>query len=126
MPVDVVNRVVPRLIAFGRYARPTLGLRVEQQINAALAARFGIEGLFVLEVEPGSAGERAGIRPARFTREGEFLVGDIITAIADRPMGRVADLLNALDSLEPGQEVTVVLLRDGRRTQLRITPGTEG
>jgi S1-C subfamily serine protease len=118
VPVDAVNRVVPRLIAAGRYLRPALGVRVEQQINDALSARLGIEGVFVLEVEPGSAAERAGIRPARIGRDGSFLPGDVIVALGERPVRRVADLLAALDRHEPGQEVTVAVLRDGRRVEL--------
>jgi S1-C subfamily serine protease len=118
VPVDAVNRVVPRLIAAGRYIRPALGVRVEQQINDALSARLGIGGVFVLEVEPGSAAERAGIRPARIGRDGSFLPGDVIVALDGRPVRRVADLLAALDRHEPGQEVTVAVLRDGRRMEL--------
>ena len=118
VPVDAVNRVVPRLIAAGRYVRPALGVRVEQQINDALSARLGIEGVFVLEVEPGSAAERAGIRPARIGRDGSFHPGDVIVALGERPVRRVADLLGALDRCEPGQEVTVAVLRDGRRVEL--------
>ncbi|MBB5691560.1 PDZ domain-containing protein [Roseomonas alkaliterrae] len=120
VPVDTVNRVVPRLIAAGRYLRPTLGVRVEQQINAALAARLGIEGVFVLDVEPGSAAEKAGIRPGRLTREGGFAPGDVILALGGRPLRGVPDLLAALDRLEPGAEVTLTLLREGRRIELPV------
>lgn len=121
VPVDTVNRVVPRLIAAGRYVRPSLGIRTEQQINAALSARLGLEGVFVLDVEPGSAAERAGIRPARLGRDGSFQPGDVILAVGERPVRRVSDLLGALDRLEPGQEVRLTLLREGARTELAVT-----
>src|SRR5690606_23886886 len=48
VPVDTVNRVVPRLIATGRYTRPSLGVRVDSQYNAALSQRYQIDGVFVL------------------------------------------------------------------------------
>ena len=120
VPVDTVNRVVPRLIAQGRYIRPALGVRVEEQLNAALSARLGIEGVFVLEVEPGSAAERAGIRPARLSREAGFQTGDVIVALGGRPVRRVADLLTALDQYAPGDAVTVTILRDGARLDLTV------
>ncbi|MBW8270246.1 trypsin-like peptidase domain-containing protein [Caldovatus sp. SYSU G05006] len=123
VPVDTVNRVVPRLIATGRYVRPSLGVRAEEQVNAALSARLGIEGVFVLAVEPGSPAERAGIRPAQFTRDGAFRVGDVIVALGGRPVRRVADLLNALDRSEPGQTVPVTLLRNGERIEVAVTLG---
>ncbi|MCX8133576.1 MAG: trypsin-like peptidase domain-containing protein [Roseococcus sp.] len=121
VPVDTVNRVVPRLIAAGRYIRPSLGIRVEEQLNAALSARLGIEGVFVLEVEPGSAAERAGLRAARLTREGGFQTGDVILALGGRPVRRVADLLAALDRHAPGETVGVALLREGVRLEVAVT-----
>jgi len=121
VPVDTVNRVVPRLIAHGRYIRPTLGIRVEEQLNAALSARLGIEGVFVLEVEPGSAAERAGLRPARLRRESGFQTGDVITEIDGRKLRRVADLLAALDQYAPGDTVRLSVLRDGTRLEITAT-----
>jgi S1-C subfamily serine protease len=124
VPVDTVNRVVPRLIAQGRYVRPTLGIRVEEQLNAALSARLGVTGVFVLEVEPGSPAERAGIRPARLQRDGSIAPGDVIVALSGRTLRRVADLLSALDERSPGETVTVSVLRDGRRIELATTLGS--
>ncbi|WP_240048416.1 S1C family serine protease [Crenalkalicoccus roseus] len=120
VPVDTVNRVVPRLIAQGRYIRPSLGIRTEEQLNAALSARLGIQGVFVLEVEPGSAAERAGIRPARLGREAGFQTGDVIVSLAGRPVRRVADLLAALDRHAPGDAVSVTVLRDGATVELTV------
>src|SRR3712207_2154909 len=97
VPVDVVNRVVPRLIADGRYVRPGLGIRTEAQLNDALSARLGVRGVFVLDVAPGSAAAGAGIRPARLTPDGAFVPGDIITAVAGEPVVRVPELLAALE-----------------------------
>jgi len=121
VPVGAINRVVPWLIAMGCYVRPALGIRAEQQVNAALSARLGIEGVLVLDVEPGSAAERAGMRPARLGPDGGFRVGDVILAMEGWPARPVADLLDALDRFEPGQEVRLTVLRDGGRTELAVT-----
>jgi S1-C subfamily serine protease len=51
VPVDTVNRVVPQLIAEGRYVRPTLGVSVDEDVNRAIARRLDIEGVAVLRVE---------------------------------------------------------------------------
>jgi len=121
VPVDTVNRVVPRLIAQGRYIRPSLGIRAEEQLNAALSARLGIEGVFVLEVESGSAAERAGIRPARLGRDAGFQTGDVILEVEGRPLRRVAELLSALDRHAPGDTITLTILRDGARLGIAVT-----
>ncbi|CAH2603326.1 PDZ domain-containing protein [Rhodovastum atsumiense] len=120
VPVDTVNRVVPRLIATGRYVRPTLGIRTEPQINDALAQRFGIEGVFVLDVAPGSAADKAGLRAAEPTPGGGVRIGDVVLAIGDRPVRQVAELGAALDPFEPGQQVRVTILRDGQRLEVNL------
>jgi S1-C subfamily serine protease len=119
VPVDTVNRVVPKLIADGRYVRPSLGIRMDEQVNEAITARLGIEGVVVLGVTPGSPAARAGLRPARRGRDGGFVLGDVIVAAAGRKVARVADLALALDRSEPGQEITLGVLRDGSRIELR-------
>ncbi|HSF18852.1 MAG TPA: trypsin-like peptidase domain-containing protein, partial [Vicinamibacteria bacterium] len=70
VPVDSVNRVVPQLIAKGSYARPVLGIQVDQALNEMLQKRLGVKGVAVMAVEPGSPAERAGLRPARIDRSG--------------------------------------------------------
>jgi S1-C subfamily serine protease len=120
VPVDTVNRVVPRLIAEGRYTRPALGIGVDEQVNRALSARLGVEGVFVLQVEPGSPAARAGIQPARIGRDGAVVPGDAILFVSGRPVRRVADLLDALDRLRPGDEAELVLWRAGQRIEQRV------
>ena len=120
VPVDVVNRIVPRLVANGRYVRPGLGIRTEAQLNDALSARLGVRGVFVLDVAPGSAAAAAGIRPARLTPDGAFVPGDIITAVAGQPVSRVPELLAALDRLEIGAVVGLTIQRGGQRLDLQV------
>jgi S1-C subfamily serine protease len=120
VPVDVVNRVVPRLIANGGYVRSDLGIRTDAQLNEALSARLGVQGVFVLDVVPGSTAAVAGLRPAQLTADGGFIPGDIITAVAGRPVSRVPELLAALDRYDPGATVGLTILRGGRSITLDI------
>ncbi len=76
----------------------------------------------MLQVEPASPAARAGIQPARIGRDGAVVAGDAILSLAGRPVRRVADLLDVLDRLRPGQEVEMILWRAGQRIELRITP----
>ncbi|WP_159347835.1 S1C family serine protease [Roseomonas harenae] len=120
VPVDVVNRVVPRLIADGGYVRSDLGIRTDAQLNEALSARLGVQGVFVLDVVPGSTAAIAGLRPAQLTADGGFIPGDIIIAVAGRPVSRVPELLAALDQYDPGATVGLTILRGGRSITLDI------
>ena len=120
VPVDVVNRVVPQLIEHGRYAPPELGIHYDQRINEQ-ARRQGFSGVLVLGIEPGSAAERAGLQPAEITPDGRLVPGDIIVGLAGNAVATSEDLLIALDRHEPGSEVEITFLRNGRRHRVTAT-----
>jgi len=117
VPVDTVNRVVPQLIARGRYVGPSLGIEVDQNLNAVVTARLGIRGVFVLRVIPGSAAAEAGLKAALLEADGTFIAGDIITAINGRAVADVQSLIARLDDFQVGDKVMVTLRRDGRELE---------
>ncbi|MGN2392813.1 S1C family serine protease [Pelomicrobium sp. G1] len=121
VPVDTVNRVVPQLIARGRYVRPALGIEVDEGLNRVITQRLGVEGVLVLKVNPGSAAEAAGLRGARMEPDGRFVPGDIITGINDQPVDSVARLLARLDDFQIGDTVKLNLLREGRKIDVNVT-----
>jgi S1-C subfamily serine protease len=120
VPVDTVARVVPQLIATGRYAPPSLGIETDPQIDA-LAARQGLAGVLVLRVRPGSGADRAGMRPAQLLRDGRLVPGDVITGIDGRPVATSDDLTAALETRAVGDRVTVEFLRDGVPRTAEVT-----
>jgi S1-C subfamily serine protease len=81
VPVDTVNRVVPQLIAKGKYTRPVLGITIDEQLTQLVAKRLGVKGVAVLKVEPGSPAEAAGLQGAKTAPDGSIVPGDIITAV---------------------------------------------
>jgi S1-C subfamily serine protease len=121
VPVDTVNRVVPRLIAQGRYLRPSLGVVTDDDLNRLAGEQLGVDGLLVLQVETGSAAERAGLRGARRGRGGALVPGDIVQAIDDTPLRRTADLLDALEKRAVGDRVTLTVWRDGDAIRVPVT-----
>ena len=120
VPVDTVNRVVPQLIARGRYAPPVLGVSVDMRADA-LARRRGLEGALVLGVEPGSPADRAGLLPARMTADGGLVPGDAIVALGGSEVEDAGDLLAALDLFRPGDTVPLTVLREGARVEIEVT-----
>lgn len=124
VPVDTVMRVVPQLIQTGRYIRPALGVRVDENINTRLQALIGGKGVFVLSVSPGSAAFRAGLLGAEVTPQG-IIPGDRIVGIDDVPVTDVADLLAALDKKSVGDVVVLSVERGGttRDVPVELQPG---
>jgi len=120
VPVDTVNRVVPQLIAAGRYTRPTLGIQVDEQLNQLITGRLRVNGVAVLRVTPGSGAAAAGIRGARIEDDGTIVPGDIIVAVDGTPVDSVARLLARLDEHRPGDTARVTVLRDGRMIDLSV------
>jgi S1-C subfamily serine protease len=121
VPVDTVNRVVPQLIAKGKYMRPVLGISTDEQLNQLLAKEAGVKGVAVLKVESGSPAEAAGLRPARTTPDGRIAFGDIITAIDGKTVDSVARLVNRLDEHKVGDTIKLTVHRDGKSVELTAT-----
>lgn len=126
VPVDTVNRVVPELIARGRYVRPRLGVISDEDISRAIARQLEVPGVVVLQVAPGSAAEQAGIRPTRVGPRGEVIPGDVIQAIDGEPVTTPAELRERLDEHRVGDRVSLTLWRNGERHRVELVLQGEG
>ncbi len=105
IPVDMVNQLMAQLVEFGGVERGLLGVAM-QDLNAQLAAEFGIpgkRGALVSQVVPGSAAEDVGMAS-----------GDVIVKFNDRMVENSADLRNAVGVLRAGSDGTVEYYRDGK------------
>jgi S1-C subfamily serine protease len=111
IPVDTVNRVVPQLIKYGKIIRPGLGIQIA---NAQLSARWGIQGVLVLRVQPGSAAENAGIRPTQIDQSEKLFLGDIIQGIGGNKISNDDELYQVLDRHAVGDKLSLQLLRGYR------------
>jgi len=119
VPVDTVNRVVPELIARGRYARPGIGIHAGY---AGLARRFGIRGVIIREIVPGSSAEEAGLVAAGLGDDGQFRLGDVILAVDGELVDGFLELADELNRHQVGDEVTLTVARNGdERRQVRVT-----
>jgi S1-C subfamily serine protease len=110
VPVDTVNRVVPQLVAKGKYTRPLLGVEIDEQLSQQLAARANAKGVVVVRVTPGMPAAAAGIA-----------AGDFIVAIDGKPVSSAAQLVNRLDEHKVGDTVRLTVQRDGKPLELKAT-----
>jgi S1-C subfamily serine protease len=119
VPVDTINRIVPQLIRTGKVSKPGLGLRV---LESPMLRSRGIVGAVVADVLPGSPAAQAGLTPARRYQDG-IRLGDIILAINEKPVESGEDLFLALDEFTPGQEVALLVERNGSRRTVTLRLG---
>ncbi|MHC4606692.1 MAG: S1C family serine protease [Planctomycetota bacterium] len=118
IPVDEVKRVVPELIEHGRIARPGMGIQIALD---PIARRLGLTGVLIMEVVPGGSAEKAGLRPTRRDLSGGIALGDVIVAIDGEKIGGVEDLHRVIDGHAIGDVVTVTVLREEKRVDVRVT-----
>jgi S1-C subfamily serine protease len=124
VPVDTINRVVPRIIAYGEYIRPTLGIEARDDVSRQLLG--DAEGVVIIRVVAGSPADRAGLRAAEQTSAGRVRLGDVIEAIDGQPIENMAMLVNVLDAREFGDRVTVTVRRGEQRLEVPITLAAAG
>ncbi len=93
-----------------RSSRTRLGIGA-QALTPQLADYFGVEeGVLVTHVEEDSAASTAGLR-----------AGDVITAVDDRGVSDVDELRRRLDRVEPDEEISLTITRDGETLTLSAT-----
>jgi S1-C subfamily serine protease len=126
VPVDTVNRVVPQVIAKGRYIRPTLGLELDDALNQRLSRALQVEGVFVLRVTPGTGAEKAGLKGVTVTPEGTVVPGDIIVGISGKPVTSIGALIGRLDDFKVGDNVMLDVRRGDETISVSVTlqPGS--
>jgi len=90
-----------------------LGVVSESPLPDSLRAQLKLpanRGLLVMEVAPGSPAAAAKLR--RF---------DVLLKAGDRDLGKVEDLIEALDASK-GQKMTLEIIREGQPRKIEVTP----
>jgi S1-C subfamily serine protease len=123
IPVDEVNRIVPRLIRDGRFVRPNIGIGAAgPDLHRALNLPRGVA---VIQVGPNSPAARAGLVPfRRGSQRGEIIAGDVITAVNDEPVKDLDDMLTLLERRQPGDSVTLTIWRAGQQRKQSVVLGS--
>ncbi len=131
IPVSIVQRVAPSLIATGKYDWSWLGV-TGYTVYPALVKAMSLpveQGAFVSTVTEGGPAQVAGLQgyTSTVTQDG-FTVevgGDVITGIDGQPVKTFDDLLVYLSlNTSPGQQVTLTILRNGQSQDVSLTLGT--
>ncbi len=119
IPVDEVNRIVPRLIRDGRFVRPAIGVTASTaQMQRALNLPKGVA---LVQVAPNGPAARAGLQAFRRSNDGSILAGDVITAVNDEPVTDLDDMLAQFERRSAGETVTLSVWRAGQTRKLAVT-----
>lgn len=130
IPINVARRSLEQLIESGRVRYAWVGIST-QTVTPSIAAELelGVEsGAAIQSVVPGSPAERAGLRAGGETVHVEGVEirrgGDVVVAIDGVAVRSTEDLIRIVaGELEPGQETSVTVLRNGRRLDVAVVLG---
>lgn len=117
VPVDIVKRVVPQLIQYGKVIRPGLGISL---IPDSIANRWGVKGVVIAKVQPGSMAAQAGLQGLEEVPSGRIRLGDVITGIDGETVRTYDDLARILDRHNVGDQVTLKIRRNGKERTLPV------
>jgi 2-alkenal reductase len=117
IPSDLVNRVVPSLIARGKAPQPGIGIGA---VNPVVAARAGYSGVVIEAVVPGSPAAAAGLRGLKRLPNGRAEVGDVIVAVGERRIESIATFAAEIDRAGIDNSAELTVLRDGKERKVRV------
>ena len=117
VPSRILMYVVEQLRTTGEVRRGSTGA-ILGSLNAERSRDFGlgiVRGAVVENVAPGSSAEAAGLRR-----------GDVVTRIQNRPVSNAGTVAATIGIAQPGAQVQIVYLRDGRESRATLTVETPG
>ena len=108
-----MNESVPDYIK--QQAKPKVASRSGHRAYLGSVPSYGddVVGVKLSEVTVGAPAEKAGV-----------LGGDIIVELAGKKIENIYDYTAILDGIKIGEETLIAVMRDGKRVELKITPGS--
>jgi len=99
-----------------------VGMTLTSDIATAMNLPANQQGILVEQVIQGSPAEQAGLRASSksvvINGQSVTVGGDVIVAANGQPTARMEDLRAILQRAQPGQEMTLALIRDGSQVQV--------
>jgi len=120
VPVDTVNRIIPKVIAQGRYKRPKLGIVINDKINEMMTKKLGIDGVAVIDVKPYSSAYKSGLKGLKQSYDNTIVYGDVIISINEDSIDDTKMLLSTLEKYNIGDEVKVKIFRNNKEKEVSL------
>jgi len=112
IPINKVKRIAKELVRYGRVRPFWTGLSVQDVQDPLLAEALGLsrpEGVLITEVEPGSPGQKAGLRPK-----------DVIVSVNGKPVHNTEEVQLAFSEGLVGDVYELEVVRFGKRHKVHL------
>ena len=114
IPVDLVNRIVPQLIAKGRAPQPGIGII---PFHPDVVSRSGLVGVVIARIQPNSPAARAGLMAYDERRNS---LGDVIIAVNGRAVESLPAFAAELDRVGIDNLAELTVVRDGKERRVKV------
>lgn len=114
IPVNVVKALLPQLVAKGKVEWGWLGVGIDEVPEEELA-KLGLSearGVLIRRVMPGEPADKAGLKAM-----------DVILSVDGEPLNGPRDLQRIIATSPPGKTVRLLVVREGKETELAATIG---
>jgi S1-C subfamily serine protease len=129
VPISAIKRSVAQLEEDGSAEYAYIGVS-SQALYPQLAEKLGLDTTFgglIAEVVSGGPAEKAGLQGGDEKlnfQAGEYKVGgDVILDVDGHPVIQPDDLARLVATKQPGEEVTLTVLHDGKKEKIVVTLG---
>ena len=117
VPSNTISKIVPVLISKGNYTHPWLGVSAST-LTSKLTENFenlsrDFKGVYVDSITKNGPADKAGLRGSTTDQYGDKHGTDIITAVDNRNVTYMEDLVSYLDeNKKPGEKLNLTVLRN--------------
>jgi serine protease Do len=132
IPSALVQKVIPELIANGKYSHPYLGL-TGTSMFPEVAQAMGLDdqqhGALIVDVVTGGPADKAGLKGSNQTAtiQGQQypIGGDIIVGVNEQDVKSFDDLISYMElNSTVGQKLELKVLRQGKEISVEVALGT--
>jgi S1-C subfamily serine protease len=117
VPSNTISKIVPVLISKGNYTHPWLGISASS-LTSKLTENFenlsrDFKGVYVDSITKNGPADKAGLRGSSTDQYGDKHGTDIITAVDNRNVTYMEDLVSYLDeNKKPGEKLNLTVIRN--------------
>ncbi len=113
IPINHAKTMIEDIIETGyTEGKAALGVRVIELLDQQSAAQYGVTkfGVYLYEIDPGSAAEDAGLE-----------IGDYVVSIDGNVVETIVDLTSHIADKQPGDTVEMQIIRDEKMLSVSVT-----
>ena len=108
IPINRARSIAQQLVTSGKASHPMIGVGLDR---VRTAQGMVAEGALIASVQAGGPADQGGIRQ-----------GDVIVAVAGRPVRSPADVISAVEAADVGRPLLISVRRAGVGQQLQVVP----